>query len=434
MEAGADVNLKDSYGWSPIEHACRRRCLPSVQLLLEAGCALDDLNLGYYLGFYPCFPEKPVGTELALIAGLVDRRRRLQELAEMALSKHVLEKLRLRHDSLLDGEAANVYTALVDNGVDVEPSLKVTRDMGSVYHRAALNCGVADELYHAGDRDVDRVDPKGRTPLMGNFHPWYSPTGFSQMVKYASWLISKGADPHRILPNSTASALHQFCHNVGVQIVARGVKNITLISQIGIRPKPGFSDHCSALDDKSQDFLLEILTRDDADECLCSCSMGGCSTLTTMLRCIFRELNLEWGDEWIANPMSLEAWFIQRFLELMHPQLQNNQGAARTIIRFRTFNEMELIHTCCQAPDDELLTALDPEEVEEIREEERTMLDELEELMTEFESKYDELGLPLTEFLEVYWTPRMREVLEKEEPVEEDHIKRVRGLGVVLDE
>lgn len=62
------------------------------------------------------------------------------------------------------------------------------------------------------------------------------------------------------------------------------------------------------------------------------------------------------------------------------------------------------------------------------------MLDELEELMTEFESKYDELGLPLTEFLEVYWTPRMREVLEKEEPVEEDHIKRVRGLGVVLDE
>lgn len=228
--------------------------------------------------------------------------------------------------------------------------------------------------------------------------------------------------------------MHQFCHNVGVQIVARGVKNITLISQIGIRPKPGFSDHCSALDDKSQDFLLEILTRDDADECLCSCSMGGCSTLTTMLRCIFRELNLEWGDEWIANPMSLEAWFIQRFLELMHPQLQNNQGAARTIIRFRTFNEMELIHTCCQAPDDELLTALDPEEVEEIREEERTMLDELEELMTEFESKYDELGLPLTEFLEVYWTPRMREVLEKEEPVEEDHIKRVRGLGVVLDE
>ncbi|KKA18219.1 hypothetical protein T310_7829 [Rasamsonia emersonii CBS 393.64] len=68
----------------------------------------------------------------------------------------------------------------------------------------------------------------------------------------------------------------------------------------------------------------------------------------------------------------------------------------------------------------------------EIRDEERELLAQLEELVAEFEEKYDELGQPLIAFLEGYWMTRMEEVLSQEP--EEDEIRRVRELGVVLAE
>ncbi|KAL2004529.1 hypothetical protein VTN00DRAFT_3414 [Thermoascus crustaceus] len=233
LEAGADVNLKDSDGNSPIEYA--------------------------YIGGR-CGPEADEA-RLAVVEGLAGRRRELQKLAETALPQHVLKELRLPQDRLPDGEASNVYAALVGEKILVKPALKVTRDEGSVYHYPRHSPTNADRLYHAGFRDIDRVDPRGITPLMlvGQRLSGYVGSVF-QRLKYASWLISKGADTHRIVPGSTTTALHQFCFNIGREILPwRYATDLYL-----------FREDEPILDDECHDFLLEIATREDADEYFCS--------------------------------------------------------------------------------------------------------------------------------------------------------------------
>jgi ferritin len=73
------------------------------------------------------------------------------------------------------------------------------------------------------------------------------------------------------------------------------------------------------------------------------------------------------------------------------------------------------------------------DEVEEIRDEEHTMLDELDELVLGFESKYNDLGIPLGEFLRGYWSEQMAEVLSHETILDKDEACRVRQLGVRLE-
>jgi hypothetical protein len=431
---GAEVNQRDSTGHLPIDYACGEGCLLSVQLLLEAGCALDDFYVYSCLGTARKSGPESEDAKLAFIAGLADRRRQLRELAEMALPVRVLETLSLRNDSLPDGEAAKIYAALIDNGTLVAPALKVMQDTGSLYHCMILDCATLDHLYNAGFRDVDRADLMGCTPLMAKFNRGYAMWQWSvipHMLKYASWLISKGADPYRTLPNSTSTALHQFCYNMRCKILSlftrRGGEQMVRKDILHLR---------STLDNQCRDFLLGILSpgENDADACLCSCSVGGCRPLTKMLRSIFESPG-RYGYGLNASPILGEAWFIQRcFVELLLPELQESLAAARAIIRFLTFTEMELTHTCCYPGENGLLSAFHKDEVEEIRDEERVTLGELEDLMTEFEAKYDELRLPLAAFLGGYWMTRMQEVLQEEEPPNDDDLKQVRELGVVLDD
>jgi hypothetical protein len=69
--------------------------------------------------------------------------------------------------------------------------------------------------------------------------------------------------------------------------------------------------------------------------------------------------------------------------------------------------------------------------VEEIREEDRFRLQLLEELVTEFVTKYAELGVGLMEFLEGYCTERVKKELSQ--PVDEEEIRRIEAIGVILD-
>lgn len=98
----------------------------------------------------------------------------------------------------------------------------------------------------------------------------------------------------------------------------------------------------------------------------------------------------------------LESVFYTALCGARTPRPAGFREAVRTIIRFLTFSEMGLAHTCCQTAYCGLLRARHRDEVKEIREEKRFLLDELEELVAEFESKYDELGVPLSRFLEDY--------------------------------
>lgn len=114
------------------------------------------------------------------------------------------------------------------------------------------------------------------------------------------------------------------------------------------------------------------------------------------------------------------------------------ESLSQDLIRYETFDELGLTHTCCFFDESNWLQRRFRKrcqvEVREEREVEHLQLDELEELIEEFEAAYERLGQPLSEFMDGYWKIRMAKVLDRSRPVTEEDIQRIKELGVVIDD
>jgi hypothetical protein len=115
----------------------------------------------------------------------------------------------------------------------------------------------------------------------------------------------------------------------------------------------------------------------------------------------------------------------------------DSEQTNRSIIRLLTFDGLGLKHTCCieiDTKDREVneIRCRDEEEIAEIRQENKPVIETLEILVSEFEAKFDELGLPLIEFLEGYWHIRITEHILERDPYNEEHDQGARSIGVIL--
>jgi hypothetical protein len=116
---------------------------------------------------------------------------------------------------------------------------------------------------------------------------------------------------------------------------------------------------------------------------------------------------------------------------------EHSEQRNRSIIRLLTFDGLGLKHTCCieiDTRDREAneMRCRDEEEIAEIGQENKPVIETLETLVSEFEAIFDELGLPLIEFLEGYWHTRMMEHLLERDPYNEEHDQGARSIGVIL--
>ena len=100
----------------------------------------------------------------------------------------------------------------------------------------------------------------------------------------------------------------------------------------------------------------------------------------------------------------------------------------KEIIRFVTFDELKIRHTCCEIePYDGTFTELESEEILELQDEDREKIERLESLLQEFEEKRGDQDI--IAFLKGYWATRMDHVLHEQGGVDEE---RLREIGVVL--
>ena len=97
-------------------------------------------------------------------------------------------------------------------------------------------------------------------------------------------------------------------------------------------------------------------------------------------------------------------------------------------------------HTCCQIETQwdykdgnyrNIVKELDPEEILEIREEDREGIELLESLLPEFEEKRQ--GQNLLQFLEGYWAMRMEEVCRARHEVDQQKLREM-GITLIEDE
>ncbi|KAH7323856.1 hypothetical protein BKA65DRAFT_75903 [Rhexocercosporidium sp. MPI-PUGE-AT-0058] len=365
--------------------------------------------------------EGDFALQRTFLSHLVDRRNRLLELALETLPNFELENLNLREDRVLDAQAAAVTALLLQRGIEIDSALMPSSEprKTTVYHASPLSLQMAKNLYEAGFRDMDETDADGWTPFWR--HAYAASWNF-ESLEVLQWLKEKNVDVYLKLPHRGGMAVHALGAYLG---------NSFFHGQRYPSRARGFTEQHAKI---AGSFLGDEVV----DDCECACSKNGCRTITSALKHC---------RNWYSNFETLTGEYRKKdvrllsclsILQLVEDSIPERPWIPLEVIRIMTFEWLELTHTCHVDPEslwDKIRGPLSNEEIHEIQEEERDLLQQHEDLVAEFESKYTELGLPLSTFLEEYWAPRMDQVLKSSDELSlEEERTRMRALGIVIPE
>jgi hypothetical protein len=385
-------------GKSSLLKACEADCAKSIELL--------TLNPHSHLGndvmnAVKCLKNSHV-VELVVHA-LVDRRRTLQSLAMTHLPSDVVAQLHLNPNSPLGFYAAKAYQLLKASGVI--PDASEEEGGWLVYHSIGFNYDMANQLWDAGFLDVDEMDDQGFTSFM-KLDDWIGyedeADDLKGLFEMAAWLISKGADID--CKRSSSPALHYFGYALG-----QGAHNLPDGVELGWFQA---SETCLGL-------TKRVLLYNSRDACCFSCSMNGCCAVTRMMAGLLHSQGgfSTWGFEFCIERLSI----------LLTPECEKIFAEqALAVLRFLTFQALEIIHTCDHSGNN------DPDEIRQLQSEQEDMLMELEQLLLEFSFVHNALDVSFLDFLGGYWLERMEEVLRKDQLPNQEQISQMRKMGVIV--
>ena len=414
LDTGAKylVHQVDISGQLPITYSITFRCLDAIELLVNAGSAFSSPGWNgtseEVLEILHLVPSIP----LFLLTRFQERRRKLFELAKLTLPAEVWADLDVPTDRLLDDRAAEIQRVLRDAGIEIPKSISVPQRRATVYHGGIESAEQANQLWDAGFRDIDSRGEFGYTPL----------SMCRYRLEYAQWLLHHGADPGReICYKNHDGGLEPVAGLTALHYVACALGTHFMII-------PGWS--------RAQFVVFEelLVNGDSHDDCHCACSSSGCAPFTILLKTINAEPHYNAMASY--TPAECRRVLLQQLEVPGHPasSAPMRSKIVERVIRFETFEALQLSHTCCEFEMYQGSRRYAPEEVQEIHEEWEELLSKHEDLVAEFCHKFQELGGTLTSFLEGYWQTRMDEVLKEEKPYSEEEMRKLREIGVILEE
>jgi hypothetical protein len=397
-------------------------CFECTEIILRYDCSLRVRDLKEAITF------ASRRTKLKLFEHLKDRRVRLHNFAIEKLSPEDCNLLGLSPGQIPDAKANEIVERLQQEGWKIPEPLQIGTKKsprsywGSVYH--FIDCtATADMLLALGFKDFDSMDTIGRTPLSKANSP-----------EYALWLIDHGANAASPL-GSIGSKLNQTAvHGVAYQLgrclfdFCKGDKD---------REKWG------KLADEARKCLVDLTCNMDApDNCRCACSQQGCTPFTAILKTALeprytcfpyhstsrraRIANLQKAFKQITQPIPLDVFGLP--------------GIPLASLRFLTFEALGIRHTCCRCYCElrasSLGDAYDEEDLQELIEEDNSLVEILEQLMQEFETGYNPSDENLLQFVRRYWTHRMEEVLEEMDvcKLSDEQQRKLEEIGVIVYE
>ncbi|KAI9689638.1 MAG: hypothetical protein M1820_010136 [Bogoriella megaspora] len=411
---GARTDQLDMQRHPPIVYTCRQGGLASFQLLANAGSSFyyppkgEACLFDFALSWYHCYPDESIEFIQELILTMAQRSARILQIANDVLYQDELSLLGGSQDRILDAKFGDAVILLERHGVTLPPDRTFCVVSETLYHADYLSADIASRLFEAGFRDIDVPDKFDRTPLMDISFRAISNPDISLL--FAKWLTDHGADLYSRFGSSNARAIHLLAWGLGQSI-------------------DGSTSTCPLSEDAKQ-FLLDIFQDETGDGCKCKCSSRGCQGVTMALKGITQTFSKPYADE----PSTSVKWLLAQIEHLGAYNTPSRAKHARKAIRFMTFEELGLTHSCCCRKrgiywlNATHLQPMPEDDAREIFEEEKDLHDQLEILVPEFYSAYVRLGLPLPEFLEKHWMPRMDE-LSKQKPSKEE-LGRIRALGV----
>ena len=457
LDAGAEIDAIDQYGFTPIFYAATLSLHEPFNVLAGKECVLYRSNfrswvatprtslLEWVIGLWRYTRDYNLEAILDIIIELVvERRHKLAKLARTSLDAQAVEGLRLSNETVLDRNASTAISMLSEK-TDVPAWLKsLTLENSTVYNIGNLNLRNVQRLWDAGFREIDEADKWGLSPLMTN--DTILANRNSNYWEVVTWLVAKGADLHRrqqrvfrkrcedrdegrYLSNkaSSTTALHYLAANSGREL---GIHYSGTAMESFRRFVPGLE----AVSEQGRRLVLHVLSEPLPDSCNCACSALGCRAYTMMAKCLVTVLrnSLRRSIAHVQEELLEVSQALAQVLSIEQPSLA---WLRVEMIRFNTFEMLDLRHTCCEMNtyrglrSNVICERYDDEEIHEIQEEQAEQVEKLETLLVEFENKYEESGSTFKGFMDGYWRDRMKEVLAEEGTVDHEALK---GMGIVL--
>jgi len=386
--------------------ACEANCEESVNILVnDHKCFIGNEELAI-ASFHP----NQAIVDL-IVSEFIDRRKRLQALAETHLPRSVQAQLRTKSQSLLNVHAYEAYTLLAATSVDLEGLLE--RHRWSVFDCVGVNLDLADRLWSAGFRGVDDIDDDNKTCLT---KAWIDtpPCDLEVFLQKTHWLISKGADVYH--QKSSGSALHDIGNSVGSILY-------------WMKEEEDSSSKVHSLSEPSKALLRTVLSDNTRDDCECACSLNGCSPLTTLLSGL---LPTRTDPETAAKLIHLFAELLRVVLFHSKSEPEPDQcfksHLSVGILRFITFRSLDITHTCLHE-----YRKIEPEEIEKIQDEEELLILDLESLLTQFLEESNVLGLQFPSYITGPWRTNMASFLSTPRPYSVKEITQILESGVILE-
>lgn len=475
LDYGANVDSRDDLGMKPLEYAIRFGFAEAVHNLIKAGCSLVLYGTVDALSFANKFLPwaeggcSDIGFDMStknrksvletLITSLAERRRGLRSQLATSLPRKSIDACWTQDDQVLDEHAPYVKGLLSSHGL-LSPRKSSLIILPTVYNVNYLTVELAEMLWQAGFRDIDVPDRGGRTPLMRyGFEGWW-PGNLECIIKTTTWLIKRGANIHRRHhsyvnrdPKRAIWVTDKKLTNTALHHVAAGIAGcvrhkfryyLEKTEQFGEKQEfslmvgaQWFRDEIRRQNETLREGLADIFSDTMSDYCICACSTQGCLASTILQRTVYFQLRIEiWQDLYPEKDVEVPYFrklgmlMTENVIALLGSYNECQAWLADALIRFQTFQELELRHTCCcydwWIKD---FTQHDPDEVKEIRDEDSEKIELLEELMVEFSEKRG--GQDVMTFLKGYWSTRMDEVKRFQGEVDKD---KLREIGVILEE
>ncbi|KNB12525.1 hypothetical protein FOXG_12109 [Fusarium oxysporum f. sp. lycopersici 4287] len=434
------LRARDNRGIYPIDYVARgtRKHIKEPQedceeckvleMLLRLNTALFPTSLRAILrpwyNSHSCIHGRKI-----IIKGLAERREGLKELSYRRLSPAEREGLEVHQTRILDQNAARVQHQLEAQGCPVPTYLSVyEEDIGSSYDHESIYSLISDGevaeyahqlgFYYSDNEFADFICSLAFRMSRDTKHRSWTNHGFSS--SYLCWMLDHGMSVSSKLPAGKlpsreieVTAAHYFMASLGLSTP---------------------NEQQLALDCPLSLAAVEIVFSETiVDRCRCWCSPGGCTPLVKLLE------GLYWWRLSFKSEQHLSRateGLIKGLFSEHRGKISDCQWIYTAIIRYYTFVELGLRHVCCSIVE-EASGPLPEEELQEIEQEDLSLLGLFRSLLTEFEDgrRHDMSLEEFFEWVHMNWAPRMQEIREElaSQRLTDEQLRDAESIGVVWE-
>lgn len=289
-------------------------CVESVDLLFKAGCPIK------FKIFTPSIFQRASERCMSVIASNLARRR--LDLLSLAQQQQVTGPNLVLSSDIPDDQASYLCSSLDDSGISIPLALRVPLSYSTIYHFHGISVHHYPIFFKNGFTQLSAPNIFGLLPTMTQ-HLLNAPNSFQldyeKRLESLDWL-----EGQRLMEQTPTDPF-----NLGLNIQATGWHYLSRY-----RADSEFYHKIRDFYPKKTKDALGVPVLDKC-RCWCTPSERGCTPLTTALKSYLKEFN---------KPVPAVL------CDFCHIAIQDtgSRGWCTEVIRFLTFEALEMTHTCCE--------------------------------------------------------------------------------------